>query len=293
MTEAFPWWLAPAKINRFLHIVGRRPDGMHDLQTVFQLLDYGDLLRFQMREDGLIIRHLSGVSADTLPEEDLTVQAASLLKQVASARSGVDIYLHKRLPAGGGLGGGSSDAATCLRALNELWGIAATTEELAAIGLALGADVPVFVRGCTAWAEGVGEDLTPIPPDKRWFLVACPPVEVATAAVFAHPDLTRSHSPITMRLFLEDPAKYGNDCESVTRSLYPQVDELLCSLGSYAPASLSGTGGCVFAAFTDRSAAEQARENLAPGDVQSFIARGIAQTPPPSEYRQSDPVFYG
>ena len=285
------WWPAPAKVNRFLHVTGQRPDGMHELNTVFQLLDYGDLLRFQTRDDGLIIRHVSGVPLSALPEEDLTVQAACLLRQIAGVRAGADIYLHKRLPIASGLGGGSSDAATCLQALNELWGINYTTEELAAIGLNLGADVPVFVHGCTSWAEGTGERLTPIPADERWFLVAWPPVKVQTSAVFADPGLTRSRSPITMQLYLDDPEKYGNDCESVTCSLYPQVDKLLRSLNSFAPARLSGTGSCVFSAFTDRSMAERARQSLSTEGVRSFLACGIARTPPPFECLRSAQVF--
>ena len=269
-----PRWPAPAKLNLFLHITGRREDGYHDLQTVFQLLDFGDELAFAIREDGAIIRG-SG-PGNVPPEQDLTVRAASHLQVAAGISRGVDIYLEKRLPLGGGLGGGSSDAATTLVALNQLWQCGLTTTQLAGIGRQLGADVPVFVHGHSAWAEGVGERLTPLALPACWYVVLHPPVAVETAALFAAPELTRDCKPITIPDFLEAGA--GNVFETVSRRRYPEIAEALDWLGQHAKARLTGTGSCVFASFPERQQAEQILSQ-APDVFSGFVARGVNQSP--------------
>lgn len=267
-------WPAPAKLNLFLHVVGRRPDGYHSLQTVFQFLDYFDELSFTLRDDGRIERSgpLPGVSA----EADLTVRAARLLQSRAGVEQGVDIGLRKRLPLGGGLGGGSSDAATVLVALNRLWGTGLSEDELADLGLELGADVPVFVRGRAAWAEGVGERLTPVVLDEPWFVVLVPSVTVSTAEVFSDPQLTRNSRPITISDFLSGRGQ--NDCEAVVRRRFPVVDEALDWLGRFGRARMTGTGACVFAPL---SGERQAREVFAqlPSNWQGFVARGCNRSP--------------
>jgi len=267
-------WPAPAKINRFLHIVGRREDGLHLLQTVFQFLDLGDRLCFAPREDGLIT--LTGHSPEVAPDDDLIVRAARLLQERSGVRRGADVRLEKRIPMGGGLGGGSSDAATTLRALSRLWGLGLTEDELAALGLELGADVPVFVRGFAAWAEGVGEVLTPIALDEPWFLVINPRCSVSTAAVFGHPKLTRNSPSITITGFRR--GRVRNDCEPVVRELYPSVAFALDWLDTHAEARLTGTGGCLFAAFGEREAAEAVKA-LVPGQWESIVARGLNRSP--------------
>jgi 4-diphosphocytidyl-2-C-methyl-D-erythritol kinase len=254
-------WPAPAKINLFLHVVGRRPDGYHLLQTLFQFLDYGDELRFELREDGQIRRlnELEGVA----PEQDLVVRAARLLKSHTGTSRGVDIEVAKVLPMGGGLGGGSSNAATVLVALNELWGTGVDTGTLARLGLGLGADVPVFVHGTAAWAEGVGELLMSCDADEGPVLVVFPGCQVPTGAVFGHPDLTRDTPAIKIQRF--SLAESHNDCEPITRRLYPAVGEALDRLSRYAPARMSGTGACVFACFETRAEAERVGQELPPG----------------------------
>lgn len=267
------WWPAPAKLNLMLRIVGRRADGYHLLQTVFQFLDWGDELAFEPTADPAI--RLQTPTAGVDPDSDLTVRAARLLQQAAgqgwSRPQGARIRVRKRVPMGGGLGGGSSDAATTLVALDRLWGLGLGERRLAELGLALGADVPVFVAGHAAWAEGVGERLRPIEPEEPWYLVLHPGVSVATGAVFAHPDLTRD-SPIgKMADFLRDGGV--NDCEPIVRRCQPAVGAALDWLGAYAPARLTGTGACVFAAFASRErAAEVARR--VPSRWQGFVARG-------------------
>ena len=267
-------WPAPAKLNLFLHITGRRADGYHLLQSVFQFLDYGDDLRFAIREDGVIQRYgdVPGVPAAA----DLMVRAARRLQEATGCRLGADIAITKRLPMGGGLGGGSSDAATVLVALNQRWGLELDRDRLAALGLALGADVPVFVRGFAAWAEGVGEDLTPVEPPECWYLVAKPPVEVPTAAVFGAPELTRDCPPITIPDFLSGRA--SNVCEPVVRRRFPEVGEVLDWLGQYGDARMTGTGSCVFVAFDTRAPAEAALDQL-PNEWQGFVARGVNRSP--------------
>jgi len=246
-------WPAPAKINLFLHVVGRRSDGYHLLQTHFQFLDYGDRIEFDLTQDGLVIRvtDLAGVPA----EQDLVVRAARLLQPYASAGAGVAIRVDKLLPAGGGLGGGSSDAATTLVALNELWSAGRTTPELAELGLALGADVPVFVHGHAAWAQGVGEQLTPLEAAEGPVLVVHPGCHVSTAEVFSHPELTRDTPAIKIHDL--SSSRMANDCEPITRRLYPEVGRVLDWLGQYAQARMSGTGACVYAPFDSNSAAER------------------------------------
>ncbi|KAB7623786.1 4-(cytidine 5'-diphospho)-2-C-methyl-D-erythritol kinase [Alkalilimnicola sp. S0819] len=267
-------WPAPAKLNLFLHVCARRADGYHELQTVFQLLDHGDELDFVPRGDGAI-RRSAGPEA-VPPEEDLVVRAARLLQAQAGIRQGVDIRVRKRLPLGGGLGGGSSDAATTLVALNALWGAELSTEELATLGLRLGADVPVFVRGESAFAEGVGERLQPLALPEQWFLVIAPAVSVSTAEVFTAPELTRDTPRIKI-----PPLEFHrcrNDCEPVVRTRYPPVARALDWLSSHAPARLTGTGGCVFAPFAARARAEAVLATL-PAGWQGFVARGLQRSP--------------
>lgn len=272
-------WPAPAKLNRFLHIVGRRADGMHELQTLFQFLDYSDQLHFSLRSDAQI-RHLNplpGLAA----KDDLTVRAAQLLQREPGSLQGVDIRLDKQLPMGGGLGGGSSDCATTLVALNRLWNLNLSTDRLAKLGLQLGADVPVFVHGQAAWAEGVGERLTPLQLEQPWFVVIRPDCEVSTRDVFNAPDLTRSTPPTTIRAFLEQGALAGgggNDCEAVVRRQFPAVAEALDWLAARAPARLTGTGACIFAAFAERESAERVQSEI-PDQWQGFVARGCNESP--------------
>ncbi len=268
-------WPAPAKLNLFLHITGRRDDGYHLLQTVFQFLDFGDRLRFQLRNDGRVQRlnTLPGVA----PEQDLVVRAARLLQESCEQARGVDIEVDKRLPLGGGLGGGSSDAATTLVALNQLWGCGLDQAALAQLGLSLGADVPVFIQGQAAWAEGVGEQLTPVDLPEPWFVVLCPPITVSTAEVFSAPQLRRDCPPITIRDFLAGGVVH-NVCEPLVRARYPEVDAALRDLDTFAPARMTGTGACVFAAFADESAAHQAYEVLAE-KWPCFVARGMNTSP--------------
>ena len=268
-------WPAPAKINLFLHVTGRKPDGYHLLQTVFQFLDYCDQLQFTLRDDEEISRigNYSGIP----PEQDLVVRAASALRQSVDKKlPGVAIQVNKSLPMGGGLGGGSSNAATTLVALNTLWGLHLTENELADIGLALGADVPVFVRGRAAWAEGVGEQLTPVQPPENWYLVIRPDCHVSTAEVFNAPDLTRNTPAITIRDFLAGAGT--NDCEAVVRKCYPEVATALDWLGQRADARMTGTGACIFAAFAAETGAQAVLGQL-PAGWQGFVARGKNRSP--------------
>lgn len=274
-TAAPAGWPAPAKVNLFLHVVGRRSDGYHELQTVFQFLDHCDRLYFWPRPDGRILRTdpLPGLD----PESDLTVRAARMLQRESGTGMGADIAVDKRIPLGGGLGGGSSDAATTLWALNHLWGVGLGVDALAVLALRLGADVPVFVRGRAAWAEGVGECLTPVVLDEPWYVVVVPPVRVSTAQVFAAPDLTRDSRPLTIDGFLSGDQGV-NVCEPVVRARYPEVAEVLDWLGGFAPARMSGTGACVFAGFGDRGRAEAVLAVL-PNRWRGFVARGRNRSP--------------
>ncbi|ORM75015.1 4-(cytidine 5'-diphospho)-2-C-methyl-D-erythritol kinase [Pantoea wallisii] len=273
-------WPAPAKLNLFLYITGRRPDGYHNLQTLFQFLDYGDTLEIIPDSSGHItlLTPLAGVA----DQDNLIVRAALALKQAAQdkgtvrADAGARIALEKRLPMGGGLGGGSSDAATVLVALNHLWQAGLSVDELAATGVSLGADVPVFVRGQAAFAEGVGEQLHPVEPVEKWYLVAHPGVSIATPDIFRDADLTRNSPIRTLDELLQRP--FHNDCEAVARKRFREVDALLSWLLEYAPSRLTGTGACVFAEFDTEAAARQVLE-LAPKWICGFVARGLNLSP--------------
>ena len=272
MTSSY--WPAPAKLNLILHITGQRQDGYHLLQTVFQFIDFSDLLDFSIRDDAVITRQSNwqGVAE----ADDLIVRAARSLQQESTCQLGADINLQKRLPAGGGLGGGSSDAATTLVALNYLWGLGFTVDRLADIGLKLGADVPVFVRGNAAWAEGVGEQLTVIEPEEIWYLVIYPDCFVSTQEVFNSTDLTRNTPAIRIRDFLEDGGH--NDCESVVRNLYPEVAKALDWLGQFAEAKITGTGSCLFASFDKQQQAESVYKKL-PQGWKGFVVKGLNHSP--------------
>jgi len=267
-------WPAPAKLNLFLHVVGRRADGYHELQTLFQLIDLCDELSFTPTADGVIERTEGppGVAA----AEDLSVRAARMLQQSAGVRSGVQIRLRKRIPLGGGLGGGSSDAATTLLALNELWGCRLSLPELAALARPLGADVPVFVQGSSAWAEGVGERLTRVTLPEAWYVIVHPGVAVSTARIFHSPELTRNSPLITIRAFFESGGH--NDCEPVVRAQFPEVAEALEWLGRFAPATLTGTGSCVFASCASAIEAERLAARV-PDRWRSYVARGLNTSP--------------
>lgn len=268
--------LAPAKLNLFLHITGRRADGYHDLQTLFQLLDYGDVMRFATSEDGILALHLSyvgDIARDVPLDNNLVIRAAELLRSAANRpRLGARITLEKRLPSGAGLGGGSSNAATCLRALNRLWALELSEDALCEIGVALGADVPVFLRGKSAWAEGIGERLSPVELGDSWYLVVSPKCSVATAAIFCHEHLTRNSQAIKMADFLAGSAR--NDCESVTRELHPEVDQAFESLAQFADFRMTGTGSSLFARFDSEAAAREVLDKL-PKHLPGFVARGI------------------
>jgi 4-diphosphocytidyl-2-C-methyl-D-erythritol kinase len=267
-------WPAPAKINLFLHVTGRRPDGYHLLQTAFQFLDHGDALRFTPRDDGAI--RLAAPLPGVPEHRDLTVRAAALLKQLTGTSRGADIAVEKRLPMGAGLGGGSSDAATTLVALNRLWGLNLPEGRLAELGLQLGADVPVFVHGRAAWAEGVGERLTPIALPEPWYVVVVPPCHVSTAEIFAAPELTRNAPPLTIAAFLSGAG--SNVFEAAVCRRHPEVGRALAWLSIYAPARMSGTGAAVFAAFADRARAQNVAEAV-PTPWAVFTARGCNRSP--------------
>ncbi|HLQ12393.1 MAG TPA: 4-(cytidine 5'-diphospho)-2-C-methyl-D-erythritol kinase [Steroidobacteraceae bacterium] len=270
------WWPAPAKLNLFLHITGRRADGYHDLQTLFQLVDWGDDIAFEVTEEPRIER-IEGPAA--IPaEQDLVVRAASALQAASGARRGARIRVRKRIPPGGGLGGGSSDAATVLRVLNRLWDTGWSVEALAGLGLTLGADVPVFVRGSSAWAQGRGEQLTPVEVPEAWYLIVYPGVAVPTADIFQAPELTRNSPLITIRAV--SLAGTRNDCEIVVRARYPAVAAALDWLDVRAggTARLSGTGSCVYAAFGRAADAERVAARV-PEEWKSFVARGVNRSP--------------
>jgi len=267
-------WPAPAKINLFLHIVGRREDGYHLLETVFQFLDYGDELHFELRDDNRICRvnDVPGVAE----ADDLVVRAARSLQQASGCNRGVDIRLEKKTPMGGGLGGGSSDAATVLVALNQLWGLGLSVDQLAELGVALGADVPVFVRGFAAWAEGIGELLTPIELPEPWFVVVHPQCHVSTAEIFSDSALTRDKQSLTMSAFL---AGHGSNVfEAVVRKRYPEVDKALNWLSNFSEPRMSGSGACIFAAFPSKNEAQAVLQQL-PDQWRGFIAQGRNRSP--------------
>lgn len=269
-------WPAPAKLNLFLHVLGRRSDGYHDLQTAFQYIDLCDEISFEMRDHGRVVR-VEGPAE--IPEwEDLTVRAAQrLMKEQSTGRPiGVGIHLRKRIPLGSGLGGGSSDAATTLVALNALWGLGLSIDRLAYLGLDLGADVPVFIRGRASWAEGIGEELTPLDLPELTYIVIYPGCAVSTREIFQAPELTRNSAAITIRAFLESDGR--NDCEPVVRARYPQVAAALEWLGQYAPARLTGTGSCVFAAFGNFDRAQTLLSEV-PSGWQGFLVQGRNRSP--------------
>lgn len=276
-TRSAPW-PAPAKLNLFLHIVGRRADGYHELQTCFQFVDLCDEITIEVRADGLIRRVVA--LADVAEDADLCVRAARALQSAAGCPLGADIGVLKRIPMGGGLGGGSSDAASCLVALNHLWKLHWSVDALAALGLELGADVPVFVRGRAAWAEGIGERLTPLYPPlaplEANYLILKPNVGVGTAGVFQDPELTRNSAPITIHGFLASGGR--NDCLGVVRRRYPEVAHALDWLSDFGPARLTGTGACVFLAVETMDRGREILGKLPPA-IDGFLARGLNDSP--------------
>jgi 4-diphosphocytidyl-2-C-methyl-D-erythritol kinase len=269
------WWPAPAKLNLMLRITGQRADGYHQLQTVFQLLDYGDRLAFELRDDGQIIKHtpLHGVAAN----DGLSTRAAQLLQQTCHTRLGVDIYLEKHIPLGGGLGGGSSDAATTLLVLNRLWDCGLSIDVLAQLGARLGADVPVFVRGHSAWAEGIGDELTPITLPATRYLVACPTVHLSTASMFADPLLVRDQPPITFENFQR--GERSNAFTPVARARSDEIDALFKRLAPYATVQLTGSGAAVFCTFAADDPALEIAARALPENLPYFIAQGLNGSP--------------
>lgn len=269
MTEGL-WWPAPAKLNLFLHITGRRPDGYHELQSIFQFLDCCDYIHCEITDEPSIVRltDVPGVPA----ESDLIVRAAQALQKRIGGQQGVRLSIKKTLPMGGGIGGGSSDAATVLLALNYLWDAQCSVDELADLGLTLGADVPVFVRGHTAWAEGVGEQLTAVDVPEPWYVVLHPEVSISTAVIFNDSELTRDSDAITIRDFLAGAGR--NDCEPVVRCHYPAVAEALDWLDQHGKGRLTGTGSCVFSAFDTQEQAERVSQ-LASAKWQTSVAKGM------------------
>ena len=280
-----PDYPAPAKLNLFLHVVGRRPDGYHLLQSVFTLIDHCDRLRIRVREDGIVqrVNEVPGIEAD----DDLAIRAARALQSATGTRLGADIELDKRIPVGAGLGGGSSDAATVLRVLNRLWGTSLGDEALASLGAGLGADVPFFVRGCSAWVEGAGERLAEVVLAPRWYVVLTPPVAIATREIFAAPELTRNTEALKMEDFsarlrgdgagLEGP-RFRNDLQAVAVSRLPIVAEYLAWLSRHGSARMTGSGSAVFAGFDSREAAQGVVDAL-PREMKGFIARGLDEHP--------------
>lgn len=268
-------WPAPAKLNLFLHINGRRSDGYHELQTLFQFVNCCDQLDFRVTDTPELILHsnMSNVVADS---DNLILRAAKSLQQSTGYRGGTEIWLDKRLPMGGGLGGGSSDAATTLVALNQLWNTQLSHDELAAIGLKLGADIPVFIHGFAAFAEGVGERLQTVNPAELWYLIIAPDAHVSTAAVFQDPQLPRNTPKLGIDTLLSQP--WRNDCQELVVSKYPQVAKALGWLLEYAPSRMTGTGACVFGEFSSQQQALAALAKL-PSDMQGFVAKGMNISP--------------
>ncbi|MBT8126323.1 MAG: 4-(cytidine 5'-diphospho)-2-C-methyl-D-erythritol kinase [Gammaproteobacteria bacterium] len=273
-------WPAPAKLNLMLHITGRRSDGYHEIQTVFQFLDLCDELQFDIRHDGRISR--PNGPADIEEADDLVVRSAKALQKASATDLGVEIRLNKRIPVGAGLGGGSSDAATTLHALNRLWQLNFEVDRLAAIGLSLGADVPVFVRGFAAFAEGIGERLQPVSIEPHWYLLITPDVHVSTAEIFADPDLTRDCPAI--KICDLSTIGWDNVCVPVVTKHYPKVAKAMNISSGFAEARMSGTGATVFAQFTSKNEAEQLRQRLLATEDWSnawrtFICQGRNQSP--------------
>ena len=273
-------WLkipAPAKLNLMLHITGRRPDGYHELQTIFQFLDHGDQLSYQTRKDDelKLSPEIEGVNF----EDNLIIKAARCLQvhtKAINKTCGANILLEKTLPMGGGLGGGSSDAATTMLALNKLWQLNLTLDELADIGVTLGADVPVFIKGQACWAEGVGEKITPLPDlAENWFLVACPDAHSDTKEIFSHKELTRDSEILNMRHALEGQAANNsrNDCQLVASKLSPEIGKTLNLLNKFGSAKMTGTGACVFLSLASENKATKVASKL-PAELTTFIAKG-------------------
>ncbi|MDO5505168.1 MAG: 4-(cytidine 5'-diphospho)-2-C-methyl-D-erythritol kinase [Pseudoxanthomonas suwonensis] len=273
---AWTRWPAPAKLNLFLHVTGRRADGYHLLQSVFRLLDWGDDVYLRVRDDGCI-RRIGGSVAGVAEADDLAVRAARLLQQASGCASGVDIAIDKRIPAGGGFGGGSSDAATVLVALNRLWGTGLEPSALAALGLRLGADVPVFVHGHNAWAEGIGEQLTPLALPPASYVLADPGVQVPTAALFQADDLTRDCHPATIPGYVSGTVT-GNVFEPVLRRREPAVEAMFATLSRIGRPRLTGSGSGCFVEFATRQRAEDALQRL-PDGVKAWIADGVQRSP--------------
>ncbi|MGB0445350.1 MAG: 4-(cytidine 5'-diphospho)-2-C-methyl-D-erythritol kinase [Porticoccaceae bacterium] len=265
---------SPAKINLFLHILDRRDDGYHNLQTLFQLLDCGDQLSFTANKnsDINVLSHLDEVAA----EDNLVYKAAKALQQATGCQWGCDIELEKKLPMGAGLGGGSSNAATTLVALNDLWQCGLTLDELANIGCHLGADVPVFVQGKTAFAEGIGEQLTPIELKETWYLIITPKINISTKEIFSHSELTRNAPAIKIRALPK--VQYRNDCQSVVEKLYPQVKQAIGWLKPFGSPLMTGTGASVFCPFDSEEEAKQVLKQV-PDSWNSFVAQGVNQSP--------------
>ncbi len=276
---------SPAKLNLFLHITGRRDDGYHDLQTLFQLLDVGDSLTFRTNKTGEI--SLAPQIPGVLAKDNLIVRAAGLLQQKTGCTHGCDIVLDKVLPMGAGLGGGSSNAATALVGLNTLWECGLSLSELAEIGCSLGADVPVFVHGKSAFAEGIGELLTPMQLPQQWYLVITPQCQVSTGEIFSHPQLTRNSPPIKIRALSGE--QYRNDCQAVVQRLYPEVQQVLDWLQDYSNPLMTGTGASVFSCFANQAAAQQALDRV-PKNWNAFIARGDDNS---SLHRKMGKLFTG
>ena len=266
-------WPAPGKLNLFLHVTGRREDGYHLLQTFFHFFDFGDSLYFDINQSGELRRltEIEGVPQ----EQDLIIRAAKMLQEASECTKGADIKIIKRLPMGGGIGGGSSDAATTLVALNKLWGVDMSLEELAKIGIKLGADVPIFIHGQAAWAEGIGEEISYLDTSEPYYLIIKPDCSVPTAQIFSHPGLTRDSQKLKISAFRRG---LGNDCEEVVRSLYPQVAEALDWLSTFQTAELTGTGACIFAAFETKEQAEEVA-GKAPAKWDTIVARGLNYSP--------------
>ncbi|MEO6228415.1 MAG: 4-(cytidine 5'-diphospho)-2-C-methyl-D-erythritol kinase [Thermomonas sp.] len=274
--EGWSHWPAPAKLNLFLRITGRRPDGYHQLQTVFRLLDWGDRVGLRLRDDGRIVR--VGQGAEGVSEQDdLLLKAAKCLQDEAKYTQGADITIEKRIPMGAGLGGGSSDAATVLVALDRLWGLGLDVDCLAALGAQLGADVPVFVHGHNAWAEGIGEQVTPITLSPAWYLLASPGVHAATAGLFQAADLTRDAAPATISDFLSGTV-LGNAFEPVLRRREPAVEAMFVVLARIGRPRLTGSGSVCFVEFADRGSAEDALAAL-PASCNAWLARGAERSP--------------
>ena len=274
--DGWSTWPAPAKLNLFLHITGRRPDGYHQLQTVFRLLDWGDSIHLRVRDDGQVLRH-GPAAPGVAPQDDLTVRAALRLQAESGNRLGADIAVEKRIPMGGGFGGGSSDAATVLVALNLLWGLGLQADRLAAMGLELGADVPVFVRGENAWAEGVGEVLTPLELPAAWYVLADPGIHVPTRDLFQASDLTRNAAPAKIADFVSGNL-LGNAFEPVLRRREPAIEAAFAALSRIGTPRLTGSGSGCFVEFTSRASAEAALADL-PEGLRAWSAAGAGRSP--------------